>query len=152
MKSLLILSGLFISIIVFQTASTGPDKVYEPETTPEVLMLSHFAQADPRTHDLHVNYHQNVTTGIENITPNMPVTSGLKPFVMIKYLSDDCVVAGLFNRANDQEFVTIEFTEIGLKGKKAVRDLWRQKNIGRYKDKFTALVPARGVVIVKIGK
>jgi alpha-galactosidase len=31
-----------------------------------------------------------------------------------------------------------------------VRDLWRQKNIGTFKDEFQASVPRHGVVLVKV--
>lgn len=73
-------------------------------------------------------------------------------FVMIKDLYDGSVAVGLFNRSGSPQQVGVEFSEIGFRGRKIVRDLWRQDNIGRYKDKFTAVVPSQGVIMVKIGK
>ncbi len=33
-----------------------------------------------------------------------------------------------------------------------VRDLWQQKELGIYNQKFSAQVPAQGVVMIKISK
>ncbi|HLN54557.1 MAG TPA: putative Ig domain-containing protein [Bacteroidales bacterium] len=73
-------------------------------------------------------------------------------FIMVKDLYDGTVAVGLFNRSQTPAQMNVEFTEIGLKGKESVRDLWRQKSIGRYRDRFTAMVPAQGVIMVKIGR
>lgn len=73
-------------------------------------------------------------------------------FIMVKDLYDGSVAVGLFNRSQTPSQMRVEFSEIGLKGKEAIRDLWRQKNIGRYRDRFTAMVPGQGVIMVKIGR
>ena len=73
-------------------------------------------------------------------------------FIMVKDLYDGSVAVGLFNRSASPSQVSVGFDELRIKGKKPVRDLWRQTNIGRYKDQFTAMVPEQGVVMVKIGK
>ena len=73
-------------------------------------------------------------------------------FVMIKKLHDGAHAVGLFNRGNNPAMVSIEFSELQIKGKMVVRDLWRQKDIGKFKDSFAAEVPAQGVVMVRIGK
>lgn len=39
---------------------------------------------------------------------------------------------------------------IGIKGKLDVRDVWRQKNLGSFQDKFTAEVPYHGVELIKV--
>jgi alpha-galactosidase len=72
-------------------------------------------------------------------------------FVMIKKLSDKTFAVGLFNRGQNQADVCIDFSELGIEGKPRVRDLWRQKDLGRYTQQFTARVPAMGVIMVKIG-
>jgi alpha-galactosidase len=73
-------------------------------------------------------------------------------FVMVKNLKDGSKAVGLFNRSKNPAQVYIDFSELQIQGKQPVRDLWRHKNIGRYKDRFTATVPAQGVVMVSIGK
>ncbi len=46
--------------------------------------------------------------------------------------------------------VTANWTDLGINGNQTVRDLWRQKDLGRFKDKFTASVARHGVVMVKM--
>jgi alpha-galactosidase len=75
-----------------------------------------------------------------------------KHFVMIKELYDGSVAVGLFNRDESPSEISVTFEELGIRGKESIRDLWRQKNIGRYKDHFTAMVPGQGVIMVKIGR
>lgn len=47
--------------------------------------------------------------------------------------------------------VQVNWSDLGLKGKLSVRDLWRQKILGDFSNSFTAEVPRHGVVLVKIG-
>ena len=72
-------------------------------------------------------------------------------FIMIKKLYDGTHAVGLFNRSKNPAEVSIGFNELQVKGKQPVRDLWRQKKLGSYKNQFTTKVPAQGVVMVKIG-
>ena len=58
---------------------------------------------------------------------------------------------GLFNRGPEAAVVTATFTDPGLSGSVPVRDLWLQKDVGRVKEKFSAVVPRHGAVLVKIG-
>jgi alpha-galactosidase len=73
-------------------------------------------------------------------------------FLMIKNLVDGSKAVGLFNRGQKAARVEIDWTALNLKGKHAIRDLWRQKELGKFKQKFSALVPAQGVIMVKISK
>lgn len=73
-------------------------------------------------------------------------------FIMVKNLHDGTKAVGLFNRGKENAEVNVSFAEIDLSGKHPVRDLWRQKDIGRYRDKFTAIVPPQGVIMVRIGE
>lgn len=77
---------------------------------------------------------------------------GDEQFVMVKNLYDGTKAVGLFNRSKEPAEVFVDFSEAGLSGKQPVRDLWRQKDIGRYNDKFTAIVPPQGGIMVRIGK
>src|SRR5579871_2248186 len=58
---------------------------------------------------------------------------------------------GLFNRGDDETQVTVKWSELGITGKQTVRDLWRQKDLGKFEGEFTTTVPRHGVVLVKIG-
>jgi alpha-galactosidase len=46
--------------------------------------------------------------------------------------------------------VQVNWSDLGLKGKLHVRDLWRQKNLGKFKDSFSATVPRHGVVLIRV--
>jgi alpha-galactosidase len=48
--------------------------------------------------------------------------------------------------------VTVKWTDLGLVGTKAVRDLWRQKDLGQFQDEFKSTVPRHGVILLRITK
>jgi alpha-galactosidase len=73
-------------------------------------------------------------------------------FFMVKKLIDGSMAVGLFNRGKNAADFELNWTELHISGKYAVRDLWRQKNLGDFKQKFCTQVPAQGVVMVKISK
>lgn len=70
--------------------------------------------------------------------------------VWLRDLTDGSVAVGLFNRAETTQKITASWSDLGIKGRHMVRDLWRQKDIGKFNDKFTSNVLGRGVVLVKI--
>jgi len=71
--------------------------------------------------------------------------------VWVKDLAEGSKVIGLFNRdENHAKVVTINWTDLEISGEYMVRDLWRQKDIGVFKDTFKAEVPVHGVIMVKI--
>jgi len=67
-------------------------------------------------------------------------------------LNDGSTAVGLFNRGSAPMKVTAKWKDLGITGKRLARDLWLRKNIGTYKDTFTATVPAHGCVLVKLMK
>ncbi len=69
---------------------------------------------------------------------------------MVKNLIDGSKAVGLFNRGDKAMTVTASWEELQIKGKRYVRDLWRQENIGKYRRDFSAVVPAKGVVMINI--
>ncbi len=73
------------------------------------------------------------------------------PFeVWTKPMADGSKVVGLFNRQRTAEPMTVKFSQIGLQGEASIRDLWVKKDLGTFKDSFTAYVPRHGVVLVRI--
>jgi len=70
--------------------------------------------------------------------------------ILLAYFSNYLV--GLFNLGEDQQPVSVSWSELGLTGKHKVRDLWRQADLGKYADHFQASVPRHGVVLVKISR
>ena len=70
--------------------------------------------------------------------------------VWVRPLEDGSNAVGLFNMGETETKVTADWTYLGISGKQRVRDLWRQKNIGRFDWKFTAIVKRHGVVMVRM--
>lgn len=72
--------------------------------------------------------------------------------VWAKDLEDGSKAVGLFNRGEDEAQVNADWSDLGLKGRQRVRDLWRQKDLGHATGRFTAAVPRHGVMLIKIGR
>ena len=70
--------------------------------------------------------------------------------VWAKDMADGTKAVGLFNRGEDTATVTAKWSDLGLKGKRIVRDLWRQQDLGKYEGDFKASVPRHGVVLVRL--
>ena len=73
-------------------------------------------------------------------------------FLMVKKLADGSMAIGLFNRGKTKADVGVEWGELKISGKHQIRDLWREKDLGVYGDKFITVVPPQGVVMIKISK
>jgi alpha-galactosidase len=71
--------------------------------------------------------------------------------VLMKKLVDGSVVAGILNTnpENDKVF-ELKWEEIGMSGKRSVRDLWRQKELGIINNSISVNVSANGVALLKV--
>lgn len=72
--------------------------------------------------------------------------------VWAKDMEDRSKAVGLFNRGDTETAVAVKFADLGFNGKHKVRDLWRQKDLGKFAARFSAHVPRHGVVLVRIKK
>lgn len=72
--------------------------------------------------------------------------------VWAKDLEDGSKAVGLFNLSTQPSVVEVKWSDLGIAGEYAVRDLWRQKNIGAYENRFQARVPGHGVILVKLDR
>ena len=70
--------------------------------------------------------------------------------VFAKDLDDGAKAVGLFNLGDQPATVVANWSDLKLSGEQSVRDLWRQKDLGRFDQKFTATVAPHGVVLVKV--
>ena len=70
--------------------------------------------------------------------------------VWAKDMADGSKAIGLFNRGETESVVAVNWYDLGLTGKHPVRDLWRQKDLGKFKDSFSASVPRHGVLLVRV--
>jgi alpha-galactosidase len=96
-------------------------------------------------------------------------------FLMVKDLEDGSKAIGLCNMSEQPALVTMTWADLGLRrppagaehpeggatrlvsrnlagGTWVIRDVWRQKDLGRFDGQFKADVPRRGVVLVKISR
>jgi alpha-galactosidase len=71
-------------------------------------------------------------------------------FVLAKPLADGSVAVGLFNLSEAPKAITVTWADLELSGKRTVRDVWRQKDVGPAEAKFTAMVNRHGVAFVKL--
>ena len=70
--------------------------------------------------------------------------------VWAKDMEDGSKAVGLFNTGEIETKVTARFSDLTIMSGQRVRDLWRQKDLGIYEDKFESVVPRHGVVLVRI--
>jgi alpha-galactosidase len=83
--------------------------------------------------------------------------------VWMKELKDGSIAVGIFNTGSDDPVeafswddqpqiaqIAVSWQELGIEGKKMVRDLWRQKDLDEFEGSFSASVPFHGVALVRI--
>ena len=70
--------------------------------------------------------------------------------VYAKPMDDGSLVVGLFNTGATEAMVTANWFDLKISGKQRVRDLWRQKDLGVFTDKFESPVASHGVVLIRI--
>ena len=70
--------------------------------------------------------------------------------VWARPLQDGSFAVGLFNRGSAAAQVTAQWNDIGLSGEASVRDLWAHTDLPQAAKRFSAAVPAHGVVLLKV--
>ena len=70
--------------------------------------------------------------------------------VYAKPMDDGSLAVGLFNTGPGEATVPAKWSDLKISGKQRVRDLWRQKDLGIFSEKFEATVASHGVVLVRI--
>ncbi len=70
--------------------------------------------------------------------------------VWSKPLTGGAVAVGLFNRIKSPTRMTLRLSGIGWHGPAAARDLWNHQNIGVLSGEYTVMVPAHGVVMLRL--
>lgn len=70
-------------------------------------------------------------------------------FLMVKDLVDGSKAVGLCNQGETSAPISAAWSTLGVSGKQIVRDLWRQKNLGTFTDKFSSEVPRHGVSFMR---
>ena len=71
--------------------------------------------------------------------------------VWARELFDGTHAVALLNGAPCDEKITVKWSDIGVTGKQAVRDLWLHQDAGSFDDSYSVVVPSHGVAVLKIG-
>lgn len=71
--------------------------------------------------------------------------------IWVKDMEDGSKAVGLFNSNEDPATVAVEFKEFGFNKPCRVRDLWREKELGK-KSGYSILVPRHGAALIQVWK
>lgn len=72
--------------------------------------------------------------------------------VWIKDLEDGTKAIAIFNMQNETDVIRFYWNNLGLDVDYKVRDLWRQKDLGKFSTMFATKVAPHGVTLIKIEK
>jgi alpha-galactosidase len=70
--------------------------------------------------------------------------------VWAKPLEDGSLAVGLFNLAELPRRMSVDWSLLGIQGRQRVRDLWRQRDLGEFVDRFAVDVPRHGVALIRV--
>lgn len=70
--------------------------------------------------------------------------------VYSKNLEDGSKAVAFYNLGSEHTKVTAKWADLNLSGKRGVRDLWRQKDLGQFTDEFSIKVAPHGAELVRI--
>jgi alpha-galactosidase len=70
--------------------------------------------------------------------------------VYARPLDDGSRAVALYNLSHEPAKVTAKWSDLKLSGQHPVRDLWRQKDLGKFADEFSMTVAPHGAELVKI--
>ena len=71
-------------------------------------------------------------------------------FLMVKSMADGSKAVGLGNRGESETKISAGWEQLGVSGHQRVRDLWRQKDLGIFDNKFGITVRPHAVVLVRL--
>lgn len=69
-----------------------------------------------------------------------------------KPLEDGSIAVGLFNTSEQGATITAKWSDLRIHGQRDVRDLWRQKDLGKFKNQFSMTVAPHSAELVKISR
>jgi hypothetical protein len=70
--------------------------------------------------------------------------------VWVKDLKGGTKAVGIFNMSKRNQTIDLNWRDINLNGRFKVRDLWRQKDLGLFADKFSPFIPSHGCTLIKV--
>ncbi|WP_319268607.1 putative Ig domain-containing protein [uncultured Draconibacterium sp.] len=70
--------------------------------------------------------------------------------IVVRDLENGDKAIGLFNKNETEQVVTMDWETIGLSCTKNIRDVWRNKDIGAFNNRFSASVRPHGVILIRV--
>jgi alpha-galactosidase len=70
--------------------------------------------------------------------------------IWVKKLKDDSEAIGLFNKGESATPITVDLVAAGILGTATIRDLWVHQDLGTFSRIFTAMVPRRSAMLLKV--
>jgi len=146
----------FVKVGDFIPVELTPNEQYSYMSLWCLMACPMFFSGDMGTLD---DFTRNILCNTELIAVNQdrlgkccePVEMTDRQWIVAKPLADGSLAVGLFN-LDDQgdRQITLHWSQLGLDGPREVRDLWRQKDLGRIDGKLSVLVGPRGCAVLKI--
>jgi alpha-galactosidase len=72
--------------------------------------------------------------------------------VWVKEMEDGSKTVALLNKSATPAEITVRWSDLGLKGEYAVRDLWQRRDVGCFEKTYSATVASHEVALVRIEK
>lgn len=79
-----------------------------------------------------------------------PIVDTADEAVYVKQLEDGSMAVALFNKTKEERQIKINLQNLGFYETKTVRDLWRQQDIAKTDNEYTARVNPHGAVFLRI--
>jgi alpha-galactosidase len=70
--------------------------------------------------------------------------------IWLKELEDGSKAVGIFNISSEHKTIKLDFNKLKIASEKTLRDVWRQKDIGKFSKEYEVLVPKHGVQLLRI--
>ena len=79
-----------------------------------------------------------------------PLVQNDDTLIMAKLMEDGSWAVGLFNLSELPREIAVDWSQMGISGPRRVRDLWRQKDVGIFEERFITRVGRHGVSLVRL--
>jgi alpha-galactosidase len=71
-------------------------------------------------------------------------------FILAKPMADGSLAVGLFNLADAAREVSVTWQDLGIQGRRRVRDVWRQEDTPTVAGEYKAVLPRHGVALLRL--
>ncbi len=79
-----------------------------------------------------------------------PLVQDDETLILARPMEDGALAVGLFNLAELAREMAVDWSLLGVQGRRRVRDLWRHRDLGTFDGRFTAQVPRHGVMLIRL--